>query len=211
RARIVQAQAEERRRTERDIHDGAQQELVGLIAKLRLARNQLRADVEEADAALVELQHDAQTALNGLRELAQGIHPSVLTDRGLVAAIDARADRCPIPVAVRVDSGLRSARFADETEGAAYFAVSEALTNALKHSAASRIDVTVTLAGDRLRIAVTDDGIGFAPHASGGTGLVGLADRVEAAGGRLSVDGASGRGTSVVIELGATPRPLSHA
>ena len=211
RARIVQAQDAERRRIERNIHDGAQQEITGLIAKLRLARNKVGADVAAVDAALAELQDDAHQVLVDLRELAQGIHPSVLTDRGLVAAIESRADRSPIPVLVETDPTVRRTRFGDEIEGAAYFVVSEALANVLKHSGASEAHVRMRVDEGRLRVDVEDDGVGFDPATAAGGGLANLADRVAAVGGALHVDGTSGAGTSVSLDLPALARRTARA
>lgn len=211
RARIVQAQDAERRRIERNIHDGAQQEITGLIAKLRLARNKVGADVAAVDKALAELQDDAHQVLVDLRELAQGIHPSVLTDRGLVAAIESRADRSPIPVLVETDPTVRRTRFSDDVEGAAYFVVSEALANVLKHSAASEAHVRMRVDDGRLRIDVEDDGVGFDPATATGGGLANLADRVAAVGGGLHVDGAPGAGTRVSLDLPALARRTARA
>lgn len=201
RARIVAAQDAERRRIERNIHDGAQQELVGLMAKLRLARNQLLTGPERADATLGELQAETRLVLAGLRELAQGIHPSVLSDRGLVGAIDSRTDRMPIPVELDVAPALRDARFGDEVEGAAYFVVSEGLANILKHSSAMSACIRLTAEDDWLRVEVRDTGVGFDPTTVSGNGLANLSDRVEAVGGRLLVEGRAGQGTVLVAEL----------
>lgn len=206
RARIVAAQDAERRRIERNIHDGTQQELVGLIAKLRLARNELVAAPERADAALAELQAETRLVLAGLRELAHGIHPSVLSDRGLVGAIDSRTDRMPIPVSLDVAPALRDARFGDEVEGAAYFVVSEGLANILKHSSATSACVRLTADDGWLRVEVRDTGVGFDASTVSGNGLANLSDRVEAVGGRLLVEGRAGPGAVLVAELPMHPR-----
>jgi DNA-binding NarL/FixJ family response regulator/signal transduction histidine kinase len=162
RARLVSAQDEERRRIERDIHDGAQQELVAMLTKLGLARSRLtRGDSPEQ--LLVELQSDAREVLRNLRELAQGIHPSVLSDNGLVAALRARAGRLPVPVTLRADDGLAHARLDADVEGAAYFLVCEALTNVAKHAHASTATVDLAITPTGLRMRVCDDGIGFDP------------------------------------------------
>lgn len=201
RARIVQAQDAERRRIERNIHDGAQQELVGLMAKLRLARNQLHGAPERADVTLRELQAETRLVLAGLRELAQGIHPSVLSDRGLVEAVATRTDRMPIPVELDVAARVREARFADEVEGAAYFVISEGLANVLKHSHATSASVRLTADDRWLRVEVTDTGVGFDVATVSGNGLANLSDRVAAVGGRMVVDGRAGAGTLLVAEL----------
>lgn len=144
RARIVMAQEAERRRVERNIHDGAQQELVAMIAKLRIARELVGRDGAGAVDTLEELQRDAQAALRGIRELAQGIQPSVLGDEGLVAAIEDRTARLPLEVSILADQATRAGRFPNSIEGAAFFVVSEALANVLKHAGATRATVAVT-------------------------------------------------------------------
>ena len=203
RARIVHAQDQERRRIERNIHDGVQQEIVALIASLRLARNQLGRDPELADATLAELQHEAGQTLQDLRELAQGIHPSVLSDRGILEAVEARVSRMPIGVAIEADPHLRDARFAQEVEGAAYFLVSEGLANVLKHSAASRAVVRLSSVGGRLVVEIADDGAGFIPADASGSGLTGLRDRFDAVGGTLRITSRPGEGTRLVGDLPA--------
>jgi signal transduction histidine kinase len=188
RTRLVQAQDAERRRLERDLHDGIQQELVVLIAKARLARNQLGRDPTLAAETLAELQGSAQHALADLRSLARGIHPAVLSSRGLVEAIGAMAARMPVGVRVDADPALREVRYAPEIEGAAYFVVAEGLANVLKHSGASEATVTVTASDSCLRVAIADDGHGFDPGAVRESGLRGLRDRVEALGGQVEID-----------------------
>jgi signal transduction histidine kinase len=187
RTRLVQAQDAERRRLERDLHDGIQQELVVLIAKARLARNQLDRDPTLAAETLAELQGSAQHALADLRSLARGIHPAVLSSRGLVDAIGAMAARMPVGVRVEADPALREVRYAPEIEAAAYFVVAEGLANVLKHSGASEATVTVTASDSCLRVAIADDGHGFDPGAVQESGLRGLRDRVEALGGHVEV------------------------
>jgi signal transduction histidine kinase len=203
RERIVQAQDAERRRIERNIHDGVQQELVALIAKLRLARNQLGRDPGVAHGTLSELQEEAAHVLDDLRELARGIHPSVLTDRGLVEAIEARAARLPLDARVEVSSEARATRFTDEIEGAAYFVASEALANVLKHASATRVEVRVLIEGKSLVVEVQDDGAGFEPAEAEGSGLGNLHDRLEALGGRLVIASRRGRGTRITARLPA--------
>jgi signal transduction histidine kinase len=203
RTRIVQAQDAERRRIERNIHDGVQQELVALIAKLRLARNQLGRDPGVAYGTLAELQEEAGHVLEDLRELARGIHPSVLSDHGLVEAIEARAARLPLDVRVEADAEARAGRFAHEIEGAAYFVISEALANVLKHASATQVDVHVAVEGKRLVVEVRDDGTGFERSEVDGSGLENLRDRMEALGGRLVVSSRPGHGTRITARLPA--------
>jgi signal transduction histidine kinase len=210
RTRIVQAQDEERRRIERNIHDGVQQEMVALMANLRLARNQLRRDPDLADQTLDQLQHEASQTLEDLRELSRGIYPPVLSDKGLVEAVESRAARMPIGASVVADPQLRALRFAPEVEGAAYFLVSEGLANVLKHAGASKAVVRVEHREGRLRVEVFDDGVGFVPADARGSGLTGLHDRIEAVGGTLRVVSSPGRGTTLVGELPAEVlRPVS--
>jgi signal transduction histidine kinase len=200
RSRIFNAQELERRRIERDLHDGAQQEVVAILAKVSLARNQL--DRGEGPAAVLgELHDDVLELLADLRELAHGIHPPVLSDRGLVAAIEARADRLTVPVTVRADESLRGQRLGDDVEGAAYSIVCEALTNVVKHSGAATSDVALASVNDLLCIEVRDDGAGFSSANGSGTGLANIRDRVEALGGRLRIDGKAMPGTRLSVEL----------
>jgi signal transduction histidine kinase len=201
RARIVLAQDAERRRVERDIHDGAQQELVAIIAKLRVARELVGRDPATAVATLEELQGDAQAALRGVRELAQGIHPSVLADQGLVAAVEDRSARLPLEIVVVADEATRSGRFPDPVEVAAFFVVSEALANVLKHAGAGRATVAFNRQDGHLAVEVRDDGCGFDPAEQRGRGLTHLADRVGALGGSLEVHAARGVGTTVTAAL----------
>ena len=201
RARIVLAQDAERRRVERDIHDGAQQELVAIIAKLRLARELVGRDPATAVATLEELQGDAQAALRGVRELAQGIHPSVLADQGLVAAVEDRSARLPLEIVVVADEAARSQRFPDSVEVAAFFVVSEALANVLKHAGADRATVAFSRQDGHLAVEVRDDGCGFDPAEQGGSGLTHLADRVGALDGSLEIHSARGAGTTVTATL----------
>jgi signal transduction histidine kinase len=188
RMRLVKAQEVERRRLERDLHDGVQQELVALIAKVRLARNQLARDPELAEGTLAELQAGIQRALNDLREVAHGVHPAVLGSRGLVEAVEAIAGRMPLGVLVKADSGVRSARYAPEIEGAAYYVVAEGLANVLKHAGAGQATVSISAENSHLTVEVSDDGHGFAVGITLESGLRGLRDRVEALGGRLGVE-----------------------
>jgi len=195
-ARIVQAQEAERRRLERNIHDGAQQELVALVAKLGVARAKAKNQVLD-EAMLIELQRDAGTILKDLRALAQGIHPSVLTDGGLVEAVEDRCSRLPINVRVEASPWLRRHRFDDNVEGAAYFFVTESLTNVLKHADATEAEVRIQRANGHLVLRVSDNGVGFDPSRVNGHGLTGLTDRFTALAGSVMVDTAPGRGTTL--------------
>jgi len=188
RMRLVKAQEVERRRLERDLHDGVQQELVALIAKVRLARNQLARDPELAEGTLADLQAGIQRALTDLREVAHGVHPAVLGSRGLVDAVEAIAGRMPLGVRVKADSGVRSARYAPEIEGAAYYVVAEGLANVLKHAGGGQATVSISAENSHLTVEVADDGHGFAVGTTPESGLRGLRDRVEALGGGLGVE-----------------------
>ncbi|MEV4527112.1 histidine kinase [Streptosporangium sp. NPDC049304] len=191
-ARLVNAQEAERRRIERNIHDGAQQQLVALIAGLELARA-----TGGGSDSLTLLREQARQTLADLRELAAGIHPSVLSQGGLAEAVEERCSRLPVATTVTVDPALRSRRFPDEIEGAVYFTVSEAIANALKHADASRIEARLAWSGGRLRAVVSDDGRGFERGGSGHGGLGALADRMAALGGGLDVSSTPGEGTLV--------------
>lgn len=201
RLRIVGAHESARRQIERDIHDGAQQELVALIARIGLARTQLGRDPSHLDDTLVDLRSEVRQALANLRQLASGIHSSVLADHGLVEAIEIRSSRLPLGVTIECDAQLRATRFGDEIEGAAYFFVSEALANTLKHASAERARVRILRTEYELQIEVADDGTGFDVQAISGTGLRGLADRIEALGGSVEVDSSPGRGTRLTARL----------
>lgn len=199
RGRLVQAEETARRRIERDLHDGVQQLLVALLARLSVARARLVPGTP-AEAALVDAHDLAQRALQDLRALVSGIHPPLLGDRGLVAAVEARVAPLPIEVDIDVDPRIAGQRFEPEVEGAAYFVVSEALTNVMKHSGAGHARVVIApLGDDGLRVAVTDAGRGTASY--DGTGLSGLRDRVEALGGRFVLQATDGVGTTVVAEF----------
>jgi len=197
RARLVHAEAAGRRQLERDIHDGVQQELVAVLARLGLARNQLRRDKELAETTLKDVLADGRRALESLQELVRGIHPPVLTDRGLLDAVRERAARLPIAAEVSGDGLPPDARFGPDIEGAAYFFVCEALGNVLKHADATRAVVRLQAGQGRLTVEVHDDGRGFAIQAAAQSGLRGLRDRIEALGGRMEISSTAGRGTSV--------------
>jgi signal transduction histidine kinase len=196
RARIVQAGDAARRKLERDLHDGAQQRLVGLALDLRLAREKLDDDPTAAAAMLDDASADLARATEELRELARGIHPAVLSDRGLAAAVESLAKRAPLPV--EIDASLEG-QLPEPVEAAAYFVVSEALTNVVRHSDADRAEVGIRRDNGRLMVEVRDDGTGGADAA--GSGLSGLADRVAALDGRLQVDVPAGGGTVVRADI----------
>jgi signal transduction histidine kinase len=201
----------ERWRLERDLHDGAQQRLVSLALTLRMAREKLDAEPGEAGRLLDRSREELDRALRELRDLARGIHPAGLTDRGLAAAVDALATRAPLPV--EVVSRLPDRRFPEQVELAAYFVVSEALTNAAKHASAMKASVALTQRDGRLAVEVADDGVGGA-DLDRGTGLRGLADRLAAVDGRLEVFSKPGQGTIVRAALPspeAAPRRRSAA
>jgi len=203
RERLVAAQDDERKRLERDLHDGIQQNVVAQIAGLRLARNRLqRGELTPAD--LVELQDQERETLTQLRELARGIHPPVLSDNGLVAAVESGVARFPIPLTVEADEGLRAERFADDVETTAYYVVREALANTAKHANATRASVGLAHEGERLRIAISDDGCGIRadvePVAMSG-GLANIRDRVAALRGTMRVSTNEPSGTTVLVDL----------
>jgi signal transduction histidine kinase len=196
RARVVDSAEAERRRIERDLHDGAQQRLVALAMDLGRARARFADDPEAARAIVDQAHAEAKEALIELRNLVRGVHPPVLTDRGLDAALSGLAARSPVPVAVSVDVPRRPVA---SIEAIAYFVVAEALTNVAKHSRADAAQVRVERQGDTLGIVIRDDGIGGADLA--GQGLSGLADRVAGVDGRLSIDSPPGGGTVIRVEL----------
>jgi signal transduction histidine kinase len=196
RARIVRAGDEERRRLERDLHDGAQQRLLSIGLALQLARAELGEQANGANELLAEADAELRAALDELRELARGIHPAVLTEHGLAAALTTLAARSPVPVQI---GPLPEARLPEATEAAAYFLVSEALANVVKHAGASRVKVSVRVDGCAV-VEVEDDGVGGA-DAVRGSGLRGLSDRVHALDGRLEIDSPAGGGTRMHAEL----------
>jgi signal transduction histidine kinase len=201
-SRLVRAQETERRRLERNIHDGAQQELVALVARLGLARSQ-NGSLDHS-ALLTELQAEVRAILSNLRSLAQGVHPSVLTDGGLATAVEDRCAHLTIPVTLEIAPPLRSQRFEEDVEAAAYYVVAEGLTNVLRHSAASAVRVNLQLEGASLMVVVGDDGNGFEPdRLPNGGGLQGLSDRLQAIGARFSVESSPGEGTTLRATLPA--------
>ncbi|MFF8725618.1 sensor histidine kinase [Streptomyces sp. NPDC015171] len=197
RGTVVDTAAADLRRIERDLHDGAQARLVSLAMDLGLAKEKLREDPQVAARMVADAHGEVKTALQELRDLARGIHPAVLTDRGLDAALSAVASRCTVPVAVDVEL---PARPAPAIEGIAYFTVSELLQNISKHSRARSASVDVWRSEDRLMLQVIDDGVGGA-DLSQGSGLSGLAARLGAVDGVLVVDSPAGGPTRVIAEL----------
>jgi signal transduction histidine kinase len=187
----------ERRRIERDLHDGAQQRLVALAADLGAAKEKLDTDPQQGREMVAAAHEEAKAALKEIRDLVRGIHPVILEDRGLDAALSAVVARAPVPVQldVRVDP-----RPSPAVESAAYFVVNEALTNVARHSNATRAWVSIARAGDRLVVEVRDDGVGGA-DASEGTGLQGLRDRVTGLGGNMHVISPRGGPTTISVEL----------
>jgi len=203
RQRLVAAQDEERRRLERNIHDGAQQQLVALQVKLRLAEQLSDRDAEKTKELLAQLQTETGTALDDLRDLARGIYPPLLVDQGLGAALESQARKSPVPVSVEADG---VGRYAQDVEATVYFCALEALNNLAKYAEASRATVSVSQSDGTLTFAVSDDGVGFEPGlVSNGTGLRGMADRLDAIGGALEIRSAPGEGTTVLGRVPVDP------
>lgn len=201
RARIVTAGDEARRRLERNLHDGAQQRLVALSLSLRLAQAKVSVDPAGTETVLEAARQELAAALDELRELARGIHPAVLTDRGLAAALEALATRSAIPVEIETPDGA----LPPPVEAAAYYVIAEALANVAKYAGATNVTVRVAHHEECVVVEVSDDGAGGA-DAGGGTGLRGLADRVEALGGTIAVESPPGAGTRIRAEI-----PLQRA
>jgi signal transduction histidine kinase len=198
RTRILAAADKARRRVEQDLHDGAQQRIVAIGLNLATLGSQAeRVGQRELAAGLVAVKADVDAALHELRELARGMHPTVLTEQGVAAAIESLTERCPVPVDVVVDAACR---LAPELEATAYYVVAESLANVAKYAGASRAVIRVCAVGGQLHVEVRDDGIGGASPRPG-SGLTGLRDRVEALGGKLTVESAAGAGTRVVGEM----------
>jgi len=194
RARIVRTADETRARLERNLHDGAQQHLVAASIALRLATAKLTSSPAEAGVLVEGAAEELSQALDELRDLARGLHPAILTQRGLVPAVGVLVERSPIPVDLSTDV---AARLPTPVEAAVYYVASEALTNVAKHAGASRVELRIACAGGTVEIVVADDGAGGAEIVGGGSGLQGLADRVEALGGTFAVESAPGEGTRV--------------
>jgi signal transduction histidine kinase len=197
RARLVSAGVAERRRLERDLHDGAQQRLVSLALLLRLASRHVADAPERAQRELSLASEELEHALGELRELARGLHPAVLTDHGLEVALRSICDRAPLPVELAIDLSRQPS---ETVQAAAYFVVTEALTNVAKYARASHAGVRLHAHDGALVVDVTDDGVGGADPRQG-SGLSGLADRVEALGGRLAIDSPPAHGTRIHVEL----------
>jgi signal transduction histidine kinase len=192
RARVVEAADAGRRRVERNLHDGAQQRLLSLAMALKMAHRRIdRTGDHELEELIAEAERQLREALQELRELARGLHPSVLADEGLAAALDSLSERSPVPVQL---SGTLEHRLPESAEAAAYYVVSEALANAAKHAHASLVDVALHLEDGVVRVVVTDDGNGGAVIRRG-AGLEGLVDRVRSVGGELTIDSDPGHGT----------------
>ena len=199
RRRIVSAQDERARALERNIHDGAQQQLVALSVQLRLAEGMVDRDPTKARGLLADLQARTAETLEDLRDLARGIYPPLLADKGLPAALEAQARKSSLPVTVRPD-GI--GRYGPDVESAVYFCCLEALNNVAKYAEASTVEINLAHANGELRFDVIDDGHGFDPSTTDhGTGLQGMADRLDAIGGSIEVDSAPGQGTRVVGRL----------
>jgi signal transduction histidine kinase len=205
RARLVQAEEMERRRIERDLHDGIQAQLVAVAAKVDLARIQLDARPERVPRTLDDLASAVRAAHVDLRELVRGIHPAVLSDHGLVRAIEDRTAVLPLRVIVQADECSRRDRLPVHLEGAAYFVAIEGITNVVRHAAVEQAMVTVTRQPWELVVEVVDDGRGFSPAQTRSSGLRGLSDRLQALGGHLVVRSEPGAGTRL---LGVLPVPV---
>lgn len=197
RAGVVDAADTERRRIERDLHDGAQQRLVSLALNLGLARETLKDVPDDAMQVIVEAHEEAKEALTELRNLVRGLHPAVLEDRGLDAALSGIAARSPLLVRLRVDVPVRAS---PTVEAVAYFVASEALTNVNRHAGASGVEMSVERIGDVLKVVVTDDGVGGADP-SLGTGLAGLAKRARSVDGTFRIVSPDGGPTTITVEL----------
>ena len=197
RARIIAAADAERRRIERDLHDGAQQRLVALSLTLGMAESRLASDPPAAASLIAEAREEAALAVKELRELASGIHPALLSERGLGPALEALAARAPVPTTV---DGVPEQRLPPPVESAVYFVTAESLTNVAKYAGAMSAGVSLGVEHGRLRLIVRDDGAGGADPGAG-SGLRGLRDRVEALDGELHVDSPPGLGTTVIAEI----------
>ena len=201
RDRVVAGQDAERRRIQRVLHDGVQQEIVALSARAGLVRQQLlRGDPAAADG-LADMQRDLATTLQDVREIAYAIHPPVLSDRGLLEAIEAQSSRLALPMAVRADPRLRGVRFGEQIEVTAWYVLAEALSNVVKHAAASEVEVSLSQQDGRLGLVIRDDGCGFDLDQPRGLGLTGLSDRLDTVGGSLTINSGAGLGTSVCVHI----------
>ncbi len=201
RSRIVAGQDAERRRIQAVLHDGVQQEIVALSAKAGLVRQQLLRGEAAAADGLAEMQRDLATTLQDVREIAYTIHPPVLSDRGLLEAIEAQSTRLAVPMAVRADPGLRGVRFAAQIEATAWYVLAEALSNVVKHAKASEVEVSLVRQDGTLGLVIRDDGCGFDPGRPRGLGLTGLSDRLDTVGGSVTISSEAGLGTSVCVSI----------
>jgi signal transduction histidine kinase len=197
RARIVAAADDTRRRIERDLHDGTQQQLVSLMLELRAVQAAVFPQSAELRGGLSRIAERAKDVFNQVREISQGIHPAILSERGLAPALKALARRSAVPVELDLRSGRR---LPGHVEVAVYYAVSEALANAAKHARASVVHVELDIPDTAVRLAIRDDGIGGADPARG-SGLTGLRDRIEAVGGTLDVTSPAMSGTTLLIKI----------
>jgi signal transduction histidine kinase len=205
RQRLVTSQDDERRRLERNLHDGAQQSLVTVALILRMAKGRLRPESVNVAASLDQAAELLSTAIEELRELARGIHPAILTERGLGPALSSLAERSQVPVRLAYDLASRPPAAVEAT---VYFVVMEALANVAKYAEASSVEVSVEQDGSELVASISDDGIGGADAAKG-TGLRGLADRVAVVDGSLEVDSPSGGGTRLTCRIPLEPAPAA--
>jgi signal transduction histidine kinase len=208
--RLVSAQDHERRHLERNIHDGAQQQLVALAVKARLARQLTERDPAKAGELLEQIEAETQTALEDLRDLARGIYPPLLADQGLAAALEAQARKSPVPVTVEDPDGV--GRYQQEVEAAVYFSVLEALQNVAKHAGATAVTIEVEQQEAVLVFRVVDDGCGFEVNgAPSGTGLQGIADRLGALDGVLRIESTPGAGTTLTGSIPVDAGGAAHA
>jgi signal transduction histidine kinase len=197
---VVAASDETRRRIERDLHDGTQQRLVSLGLELRAAEAMTPSELAELRAQLSHTAEGLAGAIEELQEISRGIHPAILSKGGLGPALKTLARRSAIPVELEVDA---DSRLPEPIEAAAYYVVSEALTNAAKHSGASAVEVVVTGRDGFVQVSIRDDGVGGAAPGHG-SGLIGLKDRVESLGGEIEIDSPSGSGTSLRVRIPTT-------
>lgn len=205
RDRVVAGQDAERRRIQRVLHDGVQQEIVALSARAGLVRQQLLREDPAAAEGLAEMQRDLATMLHDVREIAYAIHPPVLSDRGLLEAIEAQSSRLAVPMAVRADPRLRGVRFGEQIEATAWYVLAEALSNVVKHASASEVEVSLSQQDGRLGLVIRDDGRGFDPGRPRGLGLTGLSDRLDTVGGSLTITSGAGLGASVCAHIPVGP------
>jgi signal transduction histidine kinase len=205
RDRVVAGQDAERRRIQRVLHDGVQQEIVALSARAGLVRQQLLRADPAAAGGLAEMQRDLATMLDDVREIAYAIHPPVLSDRGLLEAIEAQSSRLAVPMAVRADPRLRGVRFGEQIEATAWYVLAEALSNVVKHAGASEVEVSLSQEDGRLGLVIRDDGRGFDPGRPRGLGLTGLSDRLDTVGGSLTITSGAGLGASVCAHIPVGP------